>query len=828
MESPSPIAEVDSALSVKGPPTRVIVRGDAPVVVDARILRRVIKRDHVLPGIGLDVPHAASYVIAREQLLTLASERDLGVTAASLPSVVVLLPRPEAGASDDDVVHALWRGAFHAAVHVAYDDKRRSGALTQAAFRERVHRLGHCEFVEASAALKQEERMLPARSDGDAWAEFAATFLELRHFAPDLMPRMFSVLGDLDRVDALLADDLDAKALLVATRPDGATDTRPPPAPPESRASGAQTLPTRRDAATRAALLERAQAARARQLGPRGALLDRGRGRRRRGRGGGATRRGGGDGRPRGARRSPSRGALGGDDVGGGRAAWAAAFELLARRAVHGSRMERSVEARALFDVQTACLEGTRTPKTVELAAFVRSLGKKPIVRELPAAREVRVARRLKSASERAIGARLPPASKHEVQELLHGLALAASAHLRGALGPRVEAALVEVGLTPTCAVERVALRSVVAQLLDGVDARGFFSIGQVRDAVSKNALKLPNVTPAQLVKGDAVLRADRRLGEVADGVYREGEIYLRGLQKASSLAFGTKVGRLLTLYVALPFGSSYVALEGVGHLVGAISELLHGPVIELFNPVSFVLLGAFIFVMLHVASARRALLQVLGAIGVGLHAVFVALPRWIAARPLVRRILDSRPFRALARFVVWPGAVAAGAGAAARALGGARAGVITAPIVFVVACAALNSPVGILFEELVSDWVLRRLTWLGRQFLPNLFHLVVSLFSRLIDSIERGLYAVDEWLRFREGEHPAALVGKVVFGFVWFVVAYVVRLYINLLIEPQVNPIKHFPVVTVGAKIIWPMSRKISHASIRRRSSPTSARRWR
>src|SRR5262249_46333361 len=31
--------------------------------------------------------------------------------------------------------------------------------------------------------------------------------------------------------------------------------------------------------------------------------------------------------------------------------------------------------------------------------------------------------------------------------------------------------------------------------------------------------------------------------------------------------------------------------------------------------------------------------------------------------------------------------------------------------------------------------------------------------------------------------------------------------IYVNLLIEPTVNPIKHFPVVTVGGKIMAPMS---------------------
>jgi hypothetical protein len=39
----------------------------------------------------------------------------------------------------------------------------------------------------------------------------------------------------------------------------------------------------------------------------------------------------------------------------------------------------------------------------------------------------------------------------------------------------------------------------------------------------------------------------------------------------------------------------------------------------------------------------------------------------------------------------------------------------------------------------------------------------------------------------------------------VWGVVAYCLRFCVNLLAEPQINPIKHFPVVTVSHKIILP-----------------------
>ena len=67
-------------------------------------------------------------------------------------------------------------------------------------------------------------------------------------------------------------------------------------------------------------------------------------------------------------------------------------------------------------------------------------------------------------------------------------------------------------------------------------------------------------------------------------------------------------------------------------------------------------------------------------------------------------------------------------------------------------------------------------------------------------------LYTVDEWLRFRSGESRLSLVVKAVLGLAWFFVTYVVRFCVNLLIEPQINPIKHFPVVTVSHKLLLPL----------------------
>ena len=64
-----------------------------------------------------------------------------------------------------------------------------------------------------------------------------------------------------------------------------------------------------------------------------------------------------------------------------------------------------------------------------------------------------------------------------------------------------------------------------------------------------------------------------------------------------------------------------------------------------------------------------------------------------------------------------------------------------------------------------------------------------------------------DEWLRFRVGQGRLTFGAKALLGVGWFFVVYAIRFVVTLLIEPQVNPVKHFPVVTVSHKIILPMS---------------------
>src|SRR5207245_3980341 len=61
--------------------------------------------------------------------------------------------------------------------------------------------------------------------------------------------------------------------------------------------------------------------------------------------------------------------------------------------------------------------------------------------------------------------------------------------------------------------------------------------------------------------RGDPLLRLDRRLATLLEGVYRRGEFYLRWLERGSSLFFGTDVGRFMTRNFLVPFGAAFALL---------------------------------------------------------------------------------------------------------------------------------------------------------------------------------------------------------------------------------------------------------------------------
>jgi hypothetical protein len=796
-----------------------------PVLIEPRLLRRIIKRHRAFPGLGLEVPHARCYAIGRDALLAIASPAELGRAEAELPAEVILLPRPtpeeQRGVASAETLTRLWRAAFHAAVHLEIERRFAASTLTSARIRERIHRIGETEFDEVRLVLRHDDHLLPPYDDRATFTEFAALYLELRCFDPALLLRLFPTLRDRARVDGAI--DIEAAPLLDRTRPLGAPEV-PEPAfpsglpsfPPESRATppeptGAVSLGAmerllaeadvahRRGNDVRAALLdlaahavaplERQDAALAAARAAIDALalrLDR------------AVRP---DHEPTAAEREATL------------AAWSPLLLLLARAGVR-RRLRHTVEVRLLFDLQNAAVALEHPQSAVDLVEFAVSFGTRPIVRPLPAAAPVRVARCLHHATAKLRRIRVATASQRELARLLHHATEQAEAGVRRALRPAISEALDAVGLTARDAAERVARAKLTEELLDQAVSHGFLGIGHLRDALSRNQLKLASLSgPRELLLGDPLLKADQRLSISMDGVYHRSEIYLRSLQRLSSLAFGTAPGRFLTLYLILPVGVSFVLLEGLSHLISFVVGWSGHHHVHLLHPASLAVSSVVVFGLIHSAGLRALVRRANESARWILATIFLRFPRYVARLPVVQAVITSRLARAVSRYLVKPVGITALVWLLGLRLLPRPAGLGVAAGLFVALEIALISPAGVLIEEVVVDWTARRVRTLSHEVLPGLFRLIASFFRSMTDLVERAVYTVDEWLRFRKGQSVVALAAKAVLGLVWFFVVYLIRFYVNLLIEPQINPIKHFPVVTVSHKIILPMAPSIFRA---------------
>ena len=782
----------------------------AAVLLEDRVVRRVIKQHRRLPGIGLQVPHARCYALASGELAGIVEHHELPIALAALPAHVVIFggSRAALAAGDRGELTRAWRAIFHGHVHLAFEQLAARNQLPPGAVRERIHRIGQTEFDEIRWVLRQEDLLLPPGDDATAYAEFVALYLELQQFAPGALERTFPTL-ERARVDATIALDLDGAALLAAARPAGAPERPVPDA----------AAPARRAAAPAVALVDataRDAAARARGRGnrARAAILALRAGDR-------ATACGDLDELSARLARAIGVAAPGGD--------WTLALLPVAELAAGQRVLRFTAEARLLYDLQTACVVAERDSQRVDPVAWALSLGKRPIVRALPATREVRIAKHLRAAAGKLTGCALPRAEDQaRLAGLVRDIVERGDANVRAALRPKIEAALDEVALHPHNLPERVAEKKLVDELLDHVVAVGRLSIGNLRDAVSHNDLKMDDLERRELGSGDALLRADHALSRSLDGVYRRGEGYLRLLQKLSSVLFGTPAGRFLSLYIILPLLGSYTVFKGAQEMIDLFAKHTHRAAREIAGldvlppdaaglvrwvglaarqthrgipeiaTAPFILCGAVVlFLLLHVPSFRGAVGTGLRLLGRTLRFMLYDAPRALLHRPLMRRFLESW----FARWIVQP--------AIPAALGLVLAdGILRWPLtagLFVVLAIGLNSRLGRTAQEIAADGVVR----LGRQFtlriFPGAYRWTLEEFAKAMEQLDRGLYRVDEWMRFKSGDSRLTLVTKGVLGTAWSAVAYFLRLYVNLFIEPGANPIKHFPVVTVTAKLMVP-----------------------
>ncbi|HEY1785542.1 MAG TPA: hypothetical protein VGG30_08340, partial [Pirellulales bacterium] len=563
------------------------------LLVPPRILRRVIKQHAGIAGFGLRVPHRKAYILSRQDLLAIVEPAELDMVGpVVLSDTVILLARPAPQAIATQSADALrvkyWRLLFHARVHLALEQSQAEERFGPESARQRIAELGEAEFAEIRSVLAHEDFLLPPRDDFSTYVEFAAVYLELRYFARHLLPAYFPELRDIGRVDDIVGQDIDAAGLLSATRPAGAPDVVPrgeqpagvvPPLPrrtqrtasPRAERAG-ERLCEKAERVARAGNVVRAAILRTRaaqQLDGPNAL---------------AARAAAQADLARLVERLDKVCVFNPDD----REDWSRALVPLLEYAARGVWPP---EARLLYDLQKACLDQERGVYALNFWQWAYTLGGKPLKRPLPAERDVLVVKHLGEAAARLAATRIAERPRRRLETLLETATQSVQAQLRTQFRGQIDSVLDRVKLMPHNLPERVARQKLVDELVDRIVKRGFLAMGDLRDALSRNNLKLPDVDTVgfdQWLSGDQLLEIDRLLADELDGVYRSGEIYMRLPQRLSSLAFGTPLGRFLTRYVAIPFGGAYLALEGLYHLVqlllwvfGLSSQPSHAEVVE-------------------------------------------------------------------------------------------------------------------------------------------------------------------------------------------------------------------------------------------------------
>jgi hypothetical protein len=489
-----------------------------------------------------------------------------------------------------------------------------------------------------------------------------------------------------------------------------------------------------------------------------------------------------------------------------------------------------SQEQRLLRDLETVCVDSEHGIYAVDLAGWAFSWGELPIRRQLPGHQEVVIVRRLRGAIERLRSIRVDDDQHRQLKHLFAAALEHREQLMRERFRPLLVSSLDESGISPVNLPEEIGRDKLVDELLDRVEENGHFSIGNLRDAISSNQQKLPDLhVDAELFKGDPIIRLNRKLAIRLDGVYRRGEIYMRLLHRLSSLAFGTVIGRLLVLFFFLPFGLAFfvmitpgIAIEEGEKLCIWIAQMMglaeippelpaaerHAVhVFPIPNLWGVAALGIFFMLLFNVAGFRRLVFLGFDKVWRALHRLFVTVPFWVVQLPALQAILRNPYWETLRRVIFWPVVMAMLAGVAAW---WNDAGTAVSAGAFVLGLAGgivlLNTRLGRDIEENVTDWLLHRWAWLNVDLVPGVVRWIMDVSRWCLEGLEQMLYTVNESLRFRSGTSQIVIFFKAVLGLFWSFVTYIIRFAVNLLIEPQVNPIKHFPVVTVSHKVCLPM----------------------
>ena len=463
--------------------------------------------------------------------------------------------------------------------------------------------------------------------------------------------------------------------------------------------------------------------------------------------------------------------------------------------------------SRLLDDLERMGLEGQTGYYRLQPVAWLWSLGRKPLQLGLPFQGPLKALRRLNTAKIRLDQLPWSGAEVAYFSAPLQTLKELINQRLRQPLLPRLGNLLDAVGFLPGDHPQRVARHLLQEELFEMILRRWHLRFTDVRDAVSRNELRLPDSGWRELVLGDRLAHFDRKARAALPGVYQPGEFYLKGLQQLSAPLFGSALGRSITRLLLLPFGIAFISLEALAYLL-SLTPMAQGA-LQLVNAGSVLGVGAALLVALYTHRGRHAV----AALGRGFKGLFSEVCQGLLQLMRWRRVgwLRHARVRKISRYLLEPALIGlifaipliGVAGRLAPDVEGLPAFLLI--LGFILGTFLRNSRAG---RQLLDGLTTRLITFwrqVRHTLAIGLLRWVMDLFDWLMHSIEQGLRRVDEAVSHHHGEVRSVTIVKAVIGPIWRGLSYFIHFYAAVLVEPQINPIKHFPVVTVSHKLMLP-----------------------
>ena len=231
MASNSPDLIHQLSLSTGARPLEGVLREVEPgaVLLAPWLIQNVITWDRGEGRSRFGVPHRNVHVISRERFVKLMNSHRLKVPRSLADSpLLILFAAPEANwlaeHSWPEVLRHYWQLLFHARVDMEMGRKLSENAQHAGEIQSRIERMGRSVFNEACFVLRR-EKYLPGKSDArESYAEFAAVYLQLHYFRPDLLEVYFPSIANGNPILALLHEDVESETLIEGTRLAGAAD----------------------------------------------------------------------------------------------------------------------------------------------------------------------------------------------------------------------------------------------------------------------------------------------------------------------------------------------------------------------------------------------------------------------------------------------------------------------------------------------------------------------------------------------------------------------------------------------------------------------------